>query len=453
MASKVFVRFVNEKQWLRLLDGFQEGEPMDVPEELYVEWCSADPDSGLGEASLVPFVDFVEQLQHRWPHSYQYGIDLVISGANTITTNVNIPSKQMRHVAQALPYMVEDHLAQDVAQLHLVAGARSSEGGVPVLAVPNQLMTAIRGLFSQFGLPLDSVQPDMLCLPLADQEWTLLIDGKQMMVKNGELSGLAIEMDAAPVVLASIMDNWPHKPEVLRVLLCQAQLNQNLQNWMKTQITGAVADQEFEVVFEEIPSNDFALLCDQLHSAMNLKKRPNNLLQGKFGTTARRRPSGFNWKPIAALVGIFVLLHSVYMHTQAWQIDKEAQRVDAETKTLYKRLFPQDKRIVNVKRQMEQHLKSSGSGGGQQSFMELLALTGEQIFHVNRAQQNAITPRRVAFDEGQGDLRLDLMIKDFNQLEDFKNRLQKAALAVETASATQDKGVVKARLKIRSERS
>jgi len=38
-------------------------------------------------------------------------------------------------------------------------------------------------------------------------------------------------------------------------------------------------------------------------------------------------------------------------------------------------------------------------------------------------------------------------------LEEFKGKLQQAQLGVETASATQDKEGVKARLKIRSERS
>ncbi|MCG8537627.1 MAG: type II secretion system protein GspL, partial [Pseudomonadales bacterium] len=182
-------------------------------------------------------------------------------------------------------------------------------------------------------------------------------------------------------------------------------------------------------------------------------KKEYNFLQGKFAASGRRKPGAFNWKPIAALVALFVILHTTFLYTHAWQINKEADRIDAETKVLYKKLFPRDKRIVNVKRQMEQHIRSAQQAGGSQGFMALLALTGEQIHRMNREQVDAITPRRVAYDDGQGDLRLDLVIKDFSQLEEFKSRLQQASLAVETASATQDKGLVKARLKIRSERS
>ena len=84
--------------------------------------------------------------------------------------------------------------------------------------------------------------------------------------------------------------------------------------------------------------------------------------------------------------------------------------------------------------------------------MTLLALAGEQIHTTNRGK-TTLKPQRVAYDEGQGDLRLDLVVEDFDQLEKFKARLQGASLAVETASATQDKEGVKARLKIRNERS
>ncbi len=452
MTSKVFLRFINENQWVGLCNSHQAGEPLEVPEELFVEWCSADADAPLSEVQTVSFAEFVDQLHNRWAHTYQFGIDLIISGANIVTTQVNIPSKQMRHVAQALPYMVEDQVAQDVSNFHLSIGTRTADGQLPVMGIPKKLIEATRALFEQFDLPLDSILPDMLCLPKADNEWTLLIDGKQMMINSGEMSGLTIEMDAAPVVLHSILDNWEHKPAILRVLLCLPHLNENLKNWIKTQITGAVAGLELDLEFEEIESSEFTLICDQLHQ-IGAKKRAHNFLQGKYASSGRRKPSGFNWKPLAALVAIFVLLHTVFLYTHAWQINSEADRLDAETKTLYKRLFPRDKRIVNVKRQMEQHLKKAQQGGGGQGFMALLALTGEQIYRINREQVDAITPRRVAFDDGQGDLRLDLIVKDFKQLEEFKTRLQQASLAVETASATQDKGVVKARLKIRSERS
>ena len=453
MTSKVFVRFINEKQWVSLCSRYQQEESVEVPEDIYVEWASAELDSRVSDSQIVPFTEFVDQLRNRWPHSYQYGITLMVSGANVFTAEVNIPSKQTRHIAQALPYMIEDQVAQDVSLFHLITGERNSEGELPVVGIPSVLIESTRGLFNDYDLPLDSILPDMLCLPLRENEWSLLFDGKHLLIKRSEMDGLAIEMDAAPVVLNSVMEHWQNKPEVLRVLFCLEHLNENLQNWIRTQISGQVADAEFAVEYDEANASDFQILCDHVHSHFGAKKPKFDFLQGRYASSGRRKPSAFNWKPLAAMVALFVVSYTAFLHTQAWKMNQEAEALDRETKQLYKQIFPRDKRIVNVKRQMQQHIDDFQSGASGQSFLALLAQTGEQIYDTNRASSDAISPRRVSFDEGQGDLRMDLMVKDFSQLEAFKGKLQKAELGVETTSATQDKEGVKARLKIRSERS
>lgn len=242
MTSKVFVRFINEKQWVSLCSQCGDEGPVDVPEDLYVEWSSAELDGRVSDSQIVPFSEFVDQLNNRWHHSYQYGITLLVSGVNTFTAEVTIPSKQTRHIAQALPYMIEDQVAQDVALFHLITGDRAPDGELPVVGIPRQLVEGSQALFNQFDLPLDSILPDMLCLPRKEGEWSLLFDGRHLLIKRSEVDGLAIEMDAAPVVLASVMEHWQDQPQVLRVLFCQEHLNENLQNWIKTQISGQVAD-------------------------------------------------------------------------------------------------------------------------------------------------------------------------------------------------------------------
>ena len=453
MTSKVFVRFINENQWVSLCTRLRDDALAEVPDDIYVEWSSAELEGRVSESQIVPFSEFVDQLNNRWPHSYQYGVTLIVSGANVFTAEVNIPSKQTRHIAQALPYMIEDQVAQDVSLFHLITGERSSDGELPVVGIPSVLIDGTRMLFERFELPLDSILPDMLCLPLREHEWSVMFDGKHLLIKRSEMDGLAIEMDAAPVVLNSVMEHWQDKPQVLRVLFCLEHLNENLQNWIRTQISGQVADAEFAVEYDEANISDFQLLCDNIHGHFGAKKPRFDFLQGRYASAGRRKPSGFNWKPLAAMVALFVISYSAYLHTQAWKLNQEAEALDQEAKALYKQLFPRDKRIVNVKRQMQQHIDDYQSGATGQSFMALLALAGEQIYDTNRATTDAISPQRVSFDDGQGDLRMDLMVKDFSQLEAFKTKLQKAELGVETASATQDKEGVKARLKIRSERS
>ncbi|MEZ5507685.1 MAG: type II secretion system protein GspL [Gammaproteobacteria bacterium] len=451
MTTKVYLRFINENQWVGVCEAAQDGMPLDMLDDLMVEWTWSDGDHPVQPPAIVSFQELAAELQRRWPHSYQYGIDLVVSGAHTVGADVSIPTKQMRQIAQALPYMLEDQLAQDVSQFHLIYTANGNSGDISVLGIPQQLVAVTQRLFAEQNLPLDAIFADMLCLPLASNEWTLLADSKHLLIRHAELGGMSIEIDAAPVVLAAIFDNWEPKPATLRVMLCKEHLTDSLTNWIKTQINSAVADQNMAVEFDDIASDYFVVLCDRLQKMP--RKHPANFLQGAFAAKGRRKPSGYNWKPLAALAASFVIVYTGYLYTQSWKYNAEAKRVEAEATSLYKRLFPQDRRIVNVKRQMEQHIKDFQKGQTSESFLALLTLTGQHIQTMNRTATDAIKPQRAAFDENQGDLRLDLQAKDFGQLENFKTRLESASLLVETASAAQDAGVVKARLKIRSQGS
>ena len=451
MTTKVYLRFINENQWVDLCETMQEEVPLEQLDELYVEWAWSDTDHHASSTETMPFGQFVTTVKERWPHSYLYGIDLIISGSYTMGGEVSIPSKQMRQIAQALPYMVEDQLAQDVGNFHLIHGSRGEQGELAVLGIPHILVSATQRLFTQLDLPLDAIIPDMLSLPHKPGEWTLLVDGKHLLIRRSDLGGMAIEIDAVPVVLASILESWEPKPALIRVLLCQEHLNENLQNWIKTQINSALADQEIDVEYDEIASGYFLVICDQLHQAA--RKSPANLLQGTYAAKGRRRPSGYNWRPLAALVATVVIMYTAYLYTQSWQYNNRYQQVKSEVVTLYKRLFPADRRIVNVKVQMEQHIRSFQKGQGGADFLTLMTLAGQQIQSINQAKDGAIKPQHASYDENQGDLRLDLLVKDFTELENLKNRLQAASLHVETASAAQEAGAVKARLRIRSQQS
>lgn len=452
MTTKVYVRFVNENQWVSLCEAAQEGASFELLDELMVEWSWADSEHPVQAPVTESFPQFASNLHQRWPHSYLYGIDLVISGAHTVGAEVNIPSRQMRHIAQALPYMIEDQLAQDVSQFHLIHSERRENGSLSVLALPRYLIEGTQRLFSEHQLPLDAILPDMLCLPHTPGEWTLLVDGKRLLIRQNEMSGISIEIDAVPVVLASILEHWQPHPSVLRILLCREQLNDNVKHWVQTRVSTILADSTIVVEYNDIASGLFVVLCDRLHSFVS-RKHPGNFLQGAYATKGRRKPSAYNWKPLAALAATFVIAYTGFLYTQSWKFQSEYKRLEAEATTLYKRLFPADRRIVNLRRQMEQHIQDYQKSQGGASFLALLTVTGQQIQQMNRVSQNAITPQRASYDENQGDLRLDLLAKDFAQLEGLKTRLESSELVVETASAAQDAAGVKARLRIRSQRS
>ena len=64
---------------------------------------------------------------------------VLVPSAEVLTTSVDIPVKGARLQA-ALPYALEEHLAEDVEDLHFAAGNKRSSGSTPVSVVSHARM-------------------------------------------------------------------------------------------------------------------------------------------------------------------------------------------------------------------------------------------------------------------------------------------------------------------------
>ena len=62
---------------------------------------------------------------------------VLVPGTEVLTLYVDIPVKGARMLA-ALPYALEDQLAEDVENLHFAAGVRRGDGRVPVAVVAKE---------------------------------------------------------------------------------------------------------------------------------------------------------------------------------------------------------------------------------------------------------------------------------------------------------------------------
>lgn len=449
MKRRAYIRLLNEKLWFDTLAGTDLTALTEWPDKLQVEWL-VRPAAGENAAHTFQTLDTLRQsLEAIDPGLFELEVVLLIGGEQCYSTQVNIPSKQARHIAQALPYMLEDQLAEDVETFQFVSGGRGKDGNVSVLACNKAFISLIAEAFRHQDVPLDAIIPDMLSLPLHEGQWTFLVDAKTLSVRTGQLMGLTIEMDALPVVAKSLLQDETRSPQQIHVIFAHRHLSDNIQAWLRTQFTNMVAGTPVQIDFSNVEDERFSVLADFLSSGGAL---PVNLLQGELKPIPRRRASTFNWKPTAVLAGVLALLQTSYLYAQTWQYRHQIEQVNQEAVSTYKRYFPQDRNIRDVKRQMEAHLRQSEKLSSGASFLALLAQTGQKINDSNRGKPAPqVSPTRLSYDEAQGDLKVDLIAENYAALDAFKNQIQAIPLAVEVASASQDGEKVKARVRVWSE--
>jgi len=319
---------------------------------------------------------------------------------------VNLPTQKERLQRQALPYAVEELLAEDVEQLHLALGERLEDGRYRVIALRRSLLADWLQQLESLGLKVGAIYVDADLLPREGTQLLLLPD-------RGLLGG------AGEARMAFAAEAWAglvaHCPEPLQVYGLTERAPAGIEHYAPL-------------------TDPYRLLAEGRATALNLA-------QGEF--VVQREGSGWTpWKPLLAVAGLWLLLQFSFNLGQAWYLERQGDSYAAASRALYKELFPQDRRIVNLRAQFAEHL-AAGASSTSGRFLQLLEPVAGAI-----VSEPALSIVQLDFSETRGDLALQVKAPDFANLERLRQRLSEAGLAVQLGSANREEGGVTARVVI-----
>ena len=146
---------------------------------------------------------------------------LLLDSSHINLTQVNIPSQNRKNQLLAIPFALEDALADDIEELHFAAGTRQSDNRIPVITINRGLLEDIIADFSHAGVVIDAVCADVLALPLNNNQWTLLLDNERALIKTVSFSGYYCDLDILPVFLQTLINQQHEKPEAFLVYASQ----------------------------------------------------------------------------------------------------------------------------------------------------------------------------------------------------------------------------------------
>lgn len=171
-----------------------------------------------------------------------------------------------------------------------------------------------------------------------------------------------------------------------------------------------------------------------------------NLLQGGYQIVRRQQANHLAWSKLAAFASLGVAFFLMLSLGGGWYFSYKAERLEEQSVDLYRELFPGERRVVNPRKQMENHLRQK-SLGGQGSFLALLADTAKQFQGESSAE---VSVNQMRFNDQQGELRLELNSQSLEQLEKFKMRLTEGGLIVDINSASEQADGVIGRVAVRA---
>ncbi|MFM1706657.1 GspL family type II secretion system protein ExeL [Aeromonas salmonicida] len=307
----------------------------------------------------------------------------LVPGSDLIFRRVSLPGKYSRQAAAALPYLLEEQIASDVDELHLVVLAHEGHD-VDLMAVDKEKMQTWLGWLKAAGLKSQQLLPDVLALPQAADGWSALQLGKEWLLRQGPCQGIVADEPLLAMLLAveaepvTIHSHTPVPPIPTA-------------NWQ-------AADPELPML----------LLAK---GALNCQA---NLLQGPYRPQTEYSRYWLQWRKVAVVAGLLLLVALTQRGVHLYQLAEQDKALKAEVRQVYTRIFPGETRIVNVRSQMAQHLKLLGQTP--QDGVLLLLTELAPTF----AEVPGLKPQVLRFDAARGELRLQVTAPGFTEIERFR---------------------------------
>lgn len=348
---------------------------------------------------------------------------LLLPAASVLLLEIELAVKNAAQLKKALPFALEDLLAEDVENYHLVW--LKQEGNIlAVVAVAHQTFAAWLAPFLDAGLVLDAAYPETLCLPYREGQGALLIEDGTAILRSAAYLGGSVDTSFLPQLLEKARAEGA---DFETLLICQSNENTPLPAGLRGMTVDISIGSSLRFMAGAAP-----LLPAEL-----------NLLSNGYAVSRPRAGRWQQWLPAAAILGVALAVQSYALLHTYWQQQAELSQLETKAQDLFKTTFPEVKRIVNVKAQADQQLaqlrKQHDFVGS--SFMRLMYQSGMVL-------KDSPSVRLKKLNFLNSGLQLYLIAENIGQLEQFKQQVQNT-MQVKIQSADSGTNGVEAQLEIR----
>ncbi|MEK6749496.1 MAG: type II secretion system protein GspL [Pseudomonadota bacterium] len=387
----------------------------------------------LEEAQAEPSIVNLGTLREAAAQAMGCQVVVLVPATEVWVTRTKLPTQSRQKMLKAIPYMLEEQLAKDIEDLHFAVGERAADGTVTVAVVDRARMRYWQQYLADAGLQADVIMPDAMILPCKEHEWAWLREADQSLIRTDKNVGFGVDAANDAAVLELVLrETKEDKPAHMRVVDCRGDT---------ATPPPILSMPDIDIKQESCHGG----LLNWLATAGHEFKLAINLLQGDFSKREQWQRILRPWRMPAAFFGIWMAFYLVGALIEAWRYGKQVDVVAAQVETVFKETFPDVKKIVSVRTQMERKLLEMRGGGAQgPGFLSMLTDITPDF-----QQAGGINFRALRFRPGVLEVELDA--PSLQVLDQLKKRLSEGkGMNVEIQAATNKDNKVESRLVIKS---
>lgn len=329
----------------------------------------------------------------------------VVASATHFTFHkLELPWLNERKARAAIPFALEEQLAQNVEELHFAYDNKYYHNG------HYTVVTADKNYLYHLISDLDAERIDFDCITLdwfALREHEIALLEKSFLIHEESFCG-AITIDLLSVYLKSA------KPLPTVYSFTDSEQSYRSHNGLH---------------FEDMPISAYVWVAERLQHSKPLNLCQGELKHGKKDTLSK----WLNWTALTTTV-LWVLSWIVFHSLEIHSLNKELDKVDDNIAVIYREFFPQSQKIISPKFRIAQLLKS-GQNATDSSLWQLLDKLSRTY------TENSLSIEQMRLQNNH--LLVTVVAKSFEQLEEFQAKLQKEQVLVkQTQAHTKDNQVV-----------
>ncbi len=390
--------------------------------EDHVQWATSDDNGALTtsvrEGSLREAAESVDGLR----------CTLILPADDVLLAQASVPGGSVARAQQAVPYVLEEQVADDIDDLHFALGTKTRDDEYPVVVIGLDVMEQITELCAQAGLRPSEIIPETLALPVLTSAtpemtvWSALLDHGRAVVRSADFTGFATDTEMASMMIEGAMSGNTSEAPVSLVAFSTDATN------------------EFSVppgMDLEIRQVDHRLA---LYSSGVASTPRINLMQGEFNIKRNFDNTFKRWRATAILATCVLVLLFASKWTELSTLEKQEEALDLRISEAFKQALP-DARMQRPRRQIQSALANIGAVNNDGFTSRLAQIAG------SLSTQPQTVLRTIGYRSGRFDL--DLNTDDVPTLDALKSELKKrGSLDMSVQSANRENDSVRGRVRI-----
>jgi general secretion pathway protein L len=334
---------------------------------------------------------------------------VLVPSEQVLILAVDLPLQSRRQRLSALPFAIEDQIADPIGEVHVALGTELSPRRHLAGIVRHEVMADWAGIVAEAGLAHCSLVPDALSLPVPEEgAWSTQVSGDRVLVRTWEGTGFATSRSQLPILWAAAGNP-----------VCIA-YGEPLPNEV-TFVPGAI----------ELEPLTTRLMVPAL-----------DLRQGAYAKPRRSVP--ISARTAMAVLGAAALAHAAIASVETFVLREMADNRRADAQALVQQYLPGVAVDADFAAEVNE-LLSGGAGPPRSSFVPLLVRASAAL------GQGApdTTWRGLSYDGKAGELSLFIEQTDMNGLQRSEAALLAAGLRPVSGTPQVENNVAAVRIAVR----